>query len=65
MSTEIVRHCFGITGREIHHVHTRFDEERPILRTLRPYRDVETSKKAKVKRVGTRAGLSCRPNARS
>jgi len=32
MSTSLLYHCFGITGRGIHHVHSRFDEGRTIFR---------------------------------
>lgn len=32
MSTSILYHCFGITGRGFHHVHTRFEEGRTVFR---------------------------------
>jgi transposase len=32
MSTGILYHCFGITGRGIHYVHARFEEGRTIFR---------------------------------
>ncbi len=32
MSTSLLYHCFGITGRGIHHVHSRFEEGRTIFR---------------------------------
>jgi transposase len=32
MSTSILYHCFGITGRGIHYVHSRFKEGRTIFR---------------------------------
>jgi transposase len=32
MSTSLLYHCFGITGRGIHHVRVRFDEGRTIFR---------------------------------
>ena len=32
MSTSLLYHCFGIMGRGIHHVHTRFEKGRTILR---------------------------------
>ena len=32
MSTSLLYHCFGITGRGIHHVRSRFDEGRTIFR---------------------------------
>ena len=32
MSTGILYHCFGITGRGIHHVHTRFEAGKTIFR---------------------------------
>ena len=32
MSTSILYHCFGITGRGIRHVHTRFENGRTIFR---------------------------------
>lgn len=32
MSTGILYHCFGITGRGIHHVHARFEDGRTIFR---------------------------------
>ncbi len=32
MSTSILYHCFGITGRGYHHVHTRFEGGRTIFR---------------------------------
>lgn len=32
MFTGILYHCFGITGRGIHHVHSRFEEGRTIFR---------------------------------
>ncbi|HTY23871.1 MAG TPA: ISL3 family transposase [Desulfomonilaceae bacterium] len=32
MSTGVLYHCFGITGRGIHHVHTRYEAGRTIFR---------------------------------
>ena len=32
MSTGILYHCFGITGRGIHYVHARFEQGRTIFR---------------------------------
>ena len=32
MSTSLLYHCFGITGRGIHYVHSRFEEGRTIFR---------------------------------
>jgi len=32
MSTSILYHCFGVMGRGIHHVHTRFEKGRTIFR---------------------------------
>jgi transposase len=32
MSTGILYHCFGITGRGIHHVHTRFEQGQTVFR---------------------------------
>jgi hypothetical protein len=32
MSTSLLYHCFGITGRGIHHVRSRFEEGRTIFR---------------------------------
>jgi transposase len=32
MSTSILYHCFGITARGFHHVHTRFEEGRTVFR---------------------------------
>ncbi len=43
MSTGIVYHCFGITGRGMHHVHTRFEEGRTIFRVGQDPRTLECS----------------------
>lgn len=43
MSTGIVYHCFGITGRGMHHVHTRFEEGRTIFRVGQDSRTLECS----------------------
>jgi transposase len=32
MSTSILYHCFGVSGRGIHHVHTRFEKGRTVFR---------------------------------
>jgi transposase len=32
MSTSILYHCFGVAGRGIHHVHTRFEKGRTVFR---------------------------------
>jgi transposase len=32
MSTSILYHCFGVMGRGIHHVHTRFEKGRTVFR---------------------------------
>jgi hypothetical protein len=31
MSTSILYHCFGVMGRGIHHVHTRFEKGRTVF----------------------------------
>jgi transposase len=43
MSTGIVYHCFGITGRGMHHVHTRFEEGRTIFRVGQDPRTLQCS----------------------
>jgi transposase len=55
MSTSILYHCFGITGRGIHHVHHRFEKGQTIFRIDQDPKSVECSAcgSAKVKRKGT------------
>ncbi len=55
MSTSILYHCFGITGRGIHHVHSRFEEGKTIFRIAKDPTTLECSQCGswKVKKKGT------------
>lgn len=44
MSTSILYHCFGITGRGYHHVHTRFERGRTIFRISQDPTTLECSR---------------------
>src|SRR5208337_4696773 len=55
MSTSILYHCFGITGRGIHHVHSRFEGGKTIFRIGKDPTTLECALCGswKVKRKGT------------
>jgi transposase len=55
MSTSILYHCFGISGRGIHHVHSRFEDGKTIFRIGKDPTTLECALCGswKVKRKGT------------
>jgi len=69
MSTSILYHCFGIMGRGIHHVHTRFEKGRTVFRIDQDPTTFECShcgsravkKKGTVRRVWITLPVGLRP----